>query len=729
MKISHITINGFKSFAKKTLLDFPEGIISIVGPNGSGKSNISDAIRWGLGETAFKNIRVSNLDNLIFSGSSKSSANNFAEVEIILSDIHTGNSGEVSIRRRISRDSESDFYLNNEAVRLKDIQIYLAGHGIGSGGLTTVNQGEADSILISSPLKRRIMVEEILGLKEFELKKDDAQKKLEKTSINLDKAKSLLEEITPHYRSLSRQIKKFEQREEIVKELKNLQELYFSAKFQRLELLQVNQKPILDKITGDIAKLTNEIRDIQKEINGLTGIKKVESKTKEIEQKINQFRTEKTVLFKDIGRLEAKIEAGVKIEFSSEVLVRKIKHIIAKLNTLFSLDDTQVIFEKIKIIIQDLESSIGVSHKDLTLDKQIDDLHNNVCVLDQEIDRLSNMLEEERRGDEQSSEALHQYFESLNQKNRYLTELEIKKERVHFDLEKFNERLSDLKRELGSFGLEFDENFELMSRKLVIPPEFDIDRAQSRILRLRSEADILGAVDEETRAEYEDVRQRHEFLKKEISDLESAAADLKKLIKELEHNLEKEFDKYLSQINNEFDRYLKLMFGGGKAKLRLVNLSPDEPKNNRAAQSQSDSPSASDEDLSPEEDDEPQSPKRKGLEILVDLPKKKIKGLEMLSGGERALVSIALIFAVVAAYKPPFVLVDEIDAALDETNSRKFAMILKELSDKTQFILITHNRATMEAADVLYGVILHEEGYSKIFSVKLSEAEELAPKD
>ena len=112
--------------------------------------------------------------------------------------------------------------------------------------------------------------------------------------------------------------------------------------------------------------------------------------------------------------------------------------------------------------------------------------------------------------------------------------------------------------------------------------------------------------------------------------------------------------------------------------------------------------------------------------MVIDLPKKKIKNLDMLSGGERALVSIALIFAVVSAYKPPFVLVDEIDAALDEINSHKFAMILKELSGKTQFILITHNRATMEAADILYGVVLTEGGVSQLFSVKLQEAKEWA---
>jgi chromosome segregation protein len=195
-------------------------------------------------------------------------------------------------------------------------------------------------------------------------------------------------------------------------------------------------------------------------------------------------------------------------------------------------------------------------------------------------------------------------------------------------------------------------------------------------------------------------------LAQQKQDLEKALSDLSTLTKDLEEKIQAHFARSLKEISELFSKYVAIIFGGGNAKLREEVVRATELSENNSL-----------EDVSPT-----------GIDVSVSLPRKKIKSIEMLSGGERALASMALLFAIVGSSAPPFLILDEVDAALDETNSGRFAKLLQELSGKTQFILITHNRATMEAADILYGVTM-EEGASKIFSLKFEEAEKVAAKD
>ncbi|MBU2081882.1 glycosyltransferase, partial [Patescibacteria group bacterium] len=192
----------------------------------------------------------------------------------------------------------------------------------------------------------------------------------------------------------------------------------------------------------------------------------------------------------------------------------------------------------------------------------------------------------------------------------------------------------------------------------------------------------IGGFDEEIMREYEETSKRHKFLTAEFLDLTNAVGSLKNLIEDLTGRINNEFNTGLVKINDEFARYFKLMFGGGSAKLENES----------------------------------------GVTINVNMPHKRIRDLAALSGGERALVSIALLFAIVSVSRPPFLILDEIDAALDEVNAAQFAKVLKDFAEKTQFILITHNRATMEIANVLYGVTMGDDGVSKLFSLKLEDA-------
>ena len=200
MKLIRLILQGFKSFADRTTIDFAEGMTVIVGPNGCGKSNISDAVRWVLGEQNVRNIRGQKAEDIIFSGSEKRKAKNAAMVSLILD-----NSGhelpldtaEVSITRKIFRNGDSEFYINKRSCRLKDIQELLANTGIGKGSMVIIGQNQVDRILSARPGERRVIFEEVAGISKYRMKKVDGLRKLEKASANTERVldlKAVMEE-------------------------------------------------------------------------------------------------------------------------------------------------------------------------------------------------------------------------------------------------------------------------------------------------------------------------------------------------------------------------------------------------------------------------------------------------------------------------------------------------------------------------------------------------------
>jgi chromosome segregation protein len=199
--------------------------------------------------------------------------------------------------------------------------------------------------------------------------------------------------------------------------------------------------------------------------------------------------------------------------------------------------------------------------------------------------------------------------------------------------------------------------------------------------------------------------------------LSQAIEHLEKIIKDLEESISKQFDRAFKNINTLFNQYFKQLFSGGKAELILDITEVKKTK-------------ISSEDASNEEeifdDDEAEIKKQYGIEIKATPPGKKLAGINMLSGGEKALTSIALISAIIANNPAPFVVLDEVDAALDESNSIRFSEILDELSSKTQFVAITHNRATMHKAKIIYGVSMGDDGISRLLSMNFEEADEVA---
>jgi chromosome segregation protein len=221
--------------------------------------------------------------------------------------------------------------------------------------------------------------------------------------------------------------------------------------------------------------------------------------------------------------------------------------------------------------------------------------------------------------------------------------------------------------------------------------------------------------------EYKETAERDAYLEREHNDLLTSKDDLKVVIKDLKERLTTDFKEGIIKINKEFKKFFMLMFDGGDATLEVI--APEKKRRQEAEEGEDEQATSALGGFGAPLEEEVA---KEGIDINVSLPRKKIKGLQMLSGGERALTSIALLFAMSQVNPPPFLILDETDAALDEANSRKYGDMIENLSKYSQLILITHNRETMSRASIIYGITMGGDGISKMLSIKFDEAEVFA---
>jgi len=223
MQLKQLELAGFKSFAKKTTIDFTPGVTAVVGPNGSGKSNIVDAIRWVLAEQSFRNLRGKKGEDFIFHGSGTRNALPRAHVELTLTNIQNEaalDMEEVVLSREVKRNGDNIYKINSKTVRLMDVEEFLARSKVGSSTFRILSQGMSDLLLTLGPQELRSFIEEAAGLKEFQDKKERSVKKIASTRENVARAQALIAEIEPQLRFLKREVNKFSKREDIAKELK-----------------------------------------------------------------------------------------------------------------------------------------------------------------------------------------------------------------------------------------------------------------------------------------------------------------------------------------------------------------------------------------------------------------------------------------------------------------------------------------------------------------------------
>ena len=267
------------------------------------------------------------------------------------------------------------------------------------------------------------------------------------------------------------------------------------------------------------------------------------------------------------------------------------------------------------------------------------------------------------------------------------------RENVGHELARLEERKASLQKEYDEIISRLWEEYELTRREAeeVAAPIEDVGQSQKRLNELKGKIKALGTVNVAAVEEYKEVSERYAFMNAQVADVEQSRDELKRLIGDLTRQMRELFIERFKQINTNFLQTFQELFGGGTANLSLTD---------------------------------PEDILHSGIEISVQPPGKIVTHLELLSGGEKALVAIALYFAIMKVSPPPFCMLDEIEAALDDVNVDRFAAYLRRMTSNTQFIVITHRRGSMEEADVLYGVTMQDEGVSKLLELRASEIEQ-----
>lgn len=771
MRLKSLEINGFKSFAKKTSLEFQSSITSVVGPNGSGKSNVVEAIRFVLGEQSIKSMRGKAGLDLIFKGSKTLPKSSRASVSICFNntdkvfklenengDKINLNYEHVTVSREVFPDGLNKYSLNGSEVRLKDIMTLLSSVNIGSSGHHIISQGEADRILNASAKDRREMIEDALGLKIYQYKIKESERKLDRTTNNMKEVSLLRKEIAPHLNFLRKQVEKLEKAKELKIELLDLSREYLKREALYLENQNTSFLEDKKRIQNEIEVISGKISEIENTTPNTENLKNIE--IRDLEKKISEIRNIKSELSRKLGRIEAMIEmesnrapvvhnatqveehSNDKVSISKEdfdSFYKELNEYIEEAMYIDVLENIAPMLGKIKDILDRFIRTASVSvpaqvfgsphsarpdhsqeHTTDASEKQnnLENLKNTQTEILAEMSKI----EDEEGKSAQALENLKNEIQKDNfsfqeiQKNKF--DLAVKKQELISSLNTIAIKEESYARLMTSFEDQIREGSIFLGADVLSYKNFQIEnideprenqeerRRKIERIKIKLEDAGLGGTTEVLK-EFEEVRDRDAFLAKEMEDLSMSIESLRKLMLDLKEKIDTEFKLGVTKINKEFQEFFALMFGGGSAFLSVVA----EQKRGKKDE---------------EEIDEEAIVFEHGIEISVSLPHKKVKELQALSGGERSLTSIALLFAVSQVNPPPFLVLDETDAALDEANSRKYGDMLEKLSKHSQLIVVTHNRETMSRAGVLYGVTVGSDGGSKLLSVKFEEAAAIA---
>lgn len=758
MFLRRIEISGFKSFASRTILDFSpsgdaegrsvaaKGITAIVGPNGSGKSNVADAIRWAIGEQSTKNLRGKKSEDVIFAGTAKRAKIGTASVTLFFENRDHRipiEYEEVSIARKLHRSGESEFLINGSKVRLLDIADLLAKAGIGKDSYSVITQGMSDAVLSATPAERRSMFEDAAGVKQYQLQKDRALRRLATTKENLAQADTLINEIEPHLRILKRQAERASQGKDVSEKLLSKQIELYGYLWRTFQSERGGLAEERERLARDAGMLERETDTLREELAKLSGTLEEGGKGEELLREANALREKLHVLERDATVLSGRIEVEEEKRKDREEIrtipvdlgyirttldqVRANQNtLVERLGMVEKLEDIQDIREFARAINQelvDLDAKVeaGTVTEKVIISLPEDEkresdarlatyrteqvtLSKGMEALRAEIAAKEDAIRAEREKGRESRERYFHVEKDLREKDRALSALKDTLNEVKIRLARVEVREEDLINEVRD-----ELSTDVRDLSWDGSPR-DKDALTRDIARLKGEAERIGAIDPLVAEEYEETNKRFEFLTNESADLRRAMVSLEEVIAEMDERIEKEFSRAFTEIAAKFEHYFSLIFNGGKAE--LVKTKP------KAKQSEE---GAEEADVETEEEE----PVAAGIDIYACPPGKKITNLSMLSGGERSLTSLALLFAIISHNPPPFAVLDEVEAALDEANSKRFGKVLRELSDRTQFIVITHNRQTMREASLLYGVTMGEDGVSQILSLHLEEAEKV----
>ena len=501
-------------------------------------------------------------------------------------------------------------------------------------------------------------------------------KSLEKELKNIQaKIEKLQKEESDYEESISEILKTFDE------EQKKLQEIEITyatenQKHENIKLEILKQEAKLDKIKRDLEELENEKTEcLEKQKLSEEQMNSIEEENNSLNLIIEEFTNTNKDNQKYIDDLNFDI-TNLKISVSSfDESETSIDEMVERINTDIQ-NNINSINNKKNLRAQIVETNNELQEKILDIKKQISELEKDVSDSSEKVENLKKdrtfknekMIKIESEIEEQSSK-----IEDI--KNQ-LSKLDVKNSKIELELNQVVNKMWE------EYELTPNNTGEI--KKVENPTE-----VQRKVNELRAQIKDLGSVNIDSINEYKEIKERYDFMSEQRLDLEEASNKLKKVINEMTNTMKEQFSVQFKVINKNFGEVFKELFGGGKAELILGD------ENNIL---------------------------ECGIEIAVQPPGKKLQNMMLLSGGEKAFTAIALLFAILKINPAPFCVLDEIEAALDDVNVYRFAEYLKKFVSTTQFLVITHRKGTMEAADTVYGITMEEKGISKLLSMKLEDA-------
>ncbi|QJA09146.1 chromosome segregation protein SMC [Romboutsia sp. CE17] len=465
MYLKRLELKGFKSFPTKTDIVFKEGITAIVGPNGSGKSNISDAVRWVLGEQSVKSLRGEKLEDVIFAGTDTKKPMNYCEVALTIDNSDNQldlEFSEITIKRRVYRSGESEFFLNNKHCRLKDIKEILLDTGIGKDGYSIIEQGKVDEILSNNPINRRKVFDEACGISKYRYKKQEAERNLKNTKENLERINDIYIEIENQLNPLFNQQTKAKKYIELREKLKTIEVNSYIKEIEALELelkevykhnnLLEEQSIEVEKekatIENNFNQTNKEIEDmdetINKSIDYINSIKSVISQKDYeinlINERIKNFNSEIERKNREVSKIREKLsEDKLTIQSLHQQKDEKEKQINNLEDSLKEIEiknnDKKSTIEDLNKKIEDLKDDIinllskkqDASSKLSTLNANKENINSRKYSIDSDIDELNKKIL-------YKNEELNNFQKSLSQENDNITDLKLKLEALNREL-------------------------------------------------------------------------------------------------------------------------------------------------------------------------------------------------------------------------------------------------------------------------------------------------------
>ena len=820
MRLNAIKLSGFKSFVDPTTVSFPSSMSCIVGPNGCGKSNVIDAVRWVLGESSAKNLRSDSMTDVVFNGSTSRKPVSKASVELFF-DNKDGRIGgefssysEISVRRSLELDGQSNYYLNGTSCRKKDITDVFLGTGLGPRSYAIIEQGMISQLVSAKPDEMRGYIEEVAGISRYLERKKETESRIKRTKENLSRLDDLRDEIQRLLYKLQRQAKAAEKYHELRKDEKEAQLLLLGAKWRdvsnvleskekavkvqelkveeinsqkntsdseiiKLRARQIELQTSLDKVQqefysygADISRTEQELsakKERVSEINETISLNlaQIDARKDEIKnlgknkssalEELKNIQEELNSL-KESDDSDSNIVEAKKLEGSWLVFITETRSLLSKLKeTLLSLssklennqpiDDNKSLMDsleakldklqkepdKLTKLTQDFLSSTSKEAKQerINLIEKTDkfaelqalvaslgseETHAETKLADLEKDnfslgteskellgpineiqkRLDELLKgrleveekllKSRKSIEECNSSIHSFEKEKIEKEQaaitlreLLENLRLERQASKIEQNNIEKQVSDLDGNLSKIKERLDKN------KSAENYASELEEIEEKITR-------LGAINLVAMEEFEQETERKALLDEQHKELTEALETLEKAITKIDKETRTTFKDTFDKLNQSLSKSFPKLFGGGHAELVMLG---DDLLNC-------------------------------GIGISARPPGKKNASVSQLSGGEKALTAIATVFAFFELNPAPFCLLDEVDAPLDDLNTMRFIDLVNDMSQRVQFVYITHNKISMEKSKHLMGVTMQEPGVSRMVAVDVDQAVEMA---